>query len=887
MKTKILIRSSILGIQWICFGVCLIAILSIVSGCNRATYRNWADRDAYRLLGSRQFDNRWVIPNRTVEPDATSRLADDNCPDCGPLPPDDPAAECYMTFPYRTRRPIDYWAKRGVLPSVDSEQWLQYLPADDEGKIKVDKQTAVELALIHNREFQTRVEQLHLAAIGLSANHFEFDANWNAGSNSNFNATADGLAAVRDVGNNNQIGWSRNLASGGQFLTNIINSFTWQLGGGPNTNFGTGGLLFQLTQPLLRGAFRHVRTESLTQAERSLLYSVRDFARFRRQFYFDIVQQYLNLVSQSQSVSIDEENLRNLELNLAEHNLLFGQGAVSPIQVDQVAQQFQSGKLSLISSRQSQETALDQFKFLLGLPAKVELDIDQSILEPFQLNAPELTKLQDEAEALNGELVKYLPPEEADDAFLDEVYQRIKEYSERLEKLKLMVDKEYQQWSDSLATDDEGFDNPEREDREQQRILAERNKTFLDELDEQIKTNRELIAKPIEELELGTSRPRPETDDGQPVENEQDPDPTNQDETDPVSPQVEKWQKLQLLIAQRGGLKDRINTLFVMQAQIRLFSIEIKPFQITEQRAVKIALNNRLDLMNSRAQVVDAYRGVEIAADSLQSDLSVSASANLRTDPTVDNAFRLDSEHNQYQLGVSFDGPVNRFGERNQYRSAQIAYQQQRRSYMQTEDGIVNRVRLNLRQLQANRYNFLISRQQLITATRQLDQAQFNLRTATAGDSSLTQDVLRALQTLRDAKTGLISSWISYEISRISLFVDLELLQLDERGAWVNEDISFSDSDDQFDESSTGSDPDDDDENPIDDLAPRPEVSSNNGFSDDSNPRQSAQGNGSSTAKPERATKSTNSPPSELARLGIDSLGRNIVGRGSLLSTRQ
>jgi hypothetical protein len=34
----------------------------------------------------------------------------------------------------------------------------------------------------------------------------------------------------------------------------------------------------------------------------------------------------------------------------------------------------------------------------------------------------------------------------------------------------------------------------------------------------------------------------------------------------------------------------------------------------------------------------------------------------------------------------------------------------------------------------------------------------------------------------------LISSWLNYEVARIGLFVDLELLLLDEQGRWINAD---------------------------------------------------------------------------------------------------
>jgi hypothetical protein len=69
-----------------------------------------------------------------------------------------------------------------------------------------------------------------------------------------------------------------------------------------------------------------------------------------------------------------------------------------------------------------------------------------------------------------------------------------------------------------------------------------------------------------------------------------------------------------------------------------------------------------------------------------------------------------------------------------------------------------------------------------------VDESRLRLQDGNAGDSSVTQDLLQALSALRNSRNGLISSWINYEVSRITLFVDLELLLLDEEGRWINED---------------------------------------------------------------------------------------------------
>jgi outer membrane protein TolC len=191
---------------------------------------------------------------------------------------------------------------------------------------------------------------------------------------------------------------------------------------------------------------------------------------------------------------------------------------------------------------------------------------------------------------------------------------------------------------------------------------------------------------------------------------------------------------------------------------------------MSEETAVRVAAENRLDLMNIRGRVIDAYRRVEVAADALEGDLDLVLEANIATDPNRINAFRFDASANRYRARVQFDSPLNRLAERTAYRAAQIDYQQARREYMAAHDQLVRQIRADLRRLEFNRFQFEITRQQLITAARQVEEAQFRIRNSREADSSLTRDLLSALQQLLNAKNSLIGSWVAYETSRMNLF---------------------------------------------------------------------------------------------------------------------
>jgi hypothetical protein len=106
---------------------------------------------------------------------------------------------------------------------------------------------------------------------------------------------------------------------------------------------------------------------------------------------------------------------------------------------------------------------------------------------------------------------------------------------------------------------------------------------------------------------------------------------------------------------------------------------------------------------------------------------------------------------------------------------------------MELEDRVAQAVRRDLKQLQTDRLNFEIARESLVVAARQVEQTRDQLLLADSGDSSNTQDVLNALNALLQAKDTLIGIWVSYETNRMQLLLDLDVLQLDERGVYRDE----------------------------------------------------------------------------------------------------
>ena len=126
-----------------------------------------------------------------------------------------------------------------------------------------------------------------------------------------------------------------------------------------------------------------------------------------------------------------------------------------------------------------------------------------------------------------------------------------------------------------------------------------------------------------------------------------------------------------------------------------------------------------------------------------------------------------------------------------------LAYQRERRTLMAVEDRIAAAVRAEIGQLRLLANNYEIQKKATEIAYAQVESA-FETFTAppdprdsargTAGTAAaLTQQLLSAQDRLLRTQNQLFAIWINYQITRLQLYLDLELMPLDSRGVWIDE----------------------------------------------------------------------------------------------------
>jgi len=328
----------------------IVILLTMVTlaGCSRAFWRNQGDADTYSAVGEKLNDHRWSVPRYGIEPDPRSRFYDPYDPDAEPLPPDDPAAHEFMHW-LDGRSGYKNWHSVGDAETMENPDWLTMLnlheldgtvvpPEGDQELPSIEQLTlkdVLELSYIHSREYQTEIEDVYLSALALTLQRFTFDVHYlEAGSTLTGSSVPGGDNTLGIDGRSGPLGLSQLLPTGGQWIVQMANNTLW-LFSGPNQTTSSSTLSYSIVQPLLIGAGRKVFMESLTQSERSLLYSVRDLARFRKQFFTDTVaggasSGYLGLLQQRQII-------RNQQLNLyLLNNQLEMQSALSSSQPSRI-----------------------------------------------------------------------------------------------------------------------------------------------------------------------------------------------------------------------------------------------------------------------------------------------------------------------------------------------------------------------------------------------------------------------------------------------------------------------------------------------------------------------------------------------------------------------
>ncbi len=922
----------------------LVPLMLAGPGCTRRFYRTRTDKDVAGLIHHKGDDPRWNMADYFVHPHPQSRFADPANPDKPPMPPDDPGAKCYSPNPQKPgkagvgffegvgyidlleswdrqnraeaeRRKAEEKEKDGKeksdeepLPESEGQTTESILAAaerqtfrdfadpvtttgsvsDKEVERAISKQPrflitmeqAAELGLINSREYQTRRELLYLAALPVVLERFSFMPQLYAAEQvfrERFGrATPEGY--VNRWRFNTQAGFSQTFSTGALLLLNFANQTVYNLGKSPSTTVSN--LSLDFIQPLLRGAGWAVTLEPLAQAERNLLYAIRDYARFRQQFFVFVAagqptfipgvqagvqalspgtvnlpglnfpfaaapptlltapllpvnvpqvpigrasvlpsipgttatpQGFLSTMGEQAALINQYRNIAALRRYLELFRVYLEGGIVSSVQVGTVEQQLLQSTVNLLNAQANYRSDMDQFKQQLGLPMQLQLELDDSRLRPLITQTRHYEDVTTQYEQTSNQAVRYGRPGEE-----DQLRGRLR---------KLLTSSRFVRGTRFARTIARRL-NVWEERRSKRGPLGIEE---LDRLEEMIQERRKLMDKrdELKDREKGTL-PKKEQKRLEMLDLEVE---LGHYEQALRNYERRPWLK-QKDAARRAALQ---NQMFVAVYRRFLAILEevvgerfeevgkgwpalpalcidgVDLLRAPDDEAfaaiVRTALANRLDLMNVRAQLVDSWRKIAVTANNLLATLNVEYHLDLLSHKN--RPFALGGSSTRHQAVINAQLPLVRIQEQLNYRTALIAYQQQRRQLQLAEDNVVFDVRLDFRQLRAAANNYhKVQKRAVELAYRQIDQAlqAFSQPQPPPGPSpvpglvgappggggtgdpaALTTQLLSAQNSLLSAQTNLYNVWITYLTTRMFLYRDMGVMPLDIRGVWIDD----------------------------------------------------------------------------------------------------
>jgi len=780
---------------------CLVLTLVVGGGCARSVYRRQADREAYDLIGQKADRTHASTEDWGLQRDPSSRLFDVGNPDHPPMPEDDPLSHELM----KTGGPKSAAAQPGAEPE---EEWRKSLPFETKGHnlVVLNRRDAVEVAARNSRDFQKAREELYLTALDLSEERYEFAPHLDLGTT----ASRNEFGLNRKPGNRPKSNGMLDSTGGISLLTGwgtelvarVANTIVWDFDK-PKLRTATSLLNFSIIQPLMRYGGRAYTLEALTQSERHLLGNVRRMEQYQQGFYLDVVagrdatngparsenslseapallagspsglavvpraSGYLALLEDQQRIRNQESNVAGLQSSLDQLEAAFNAGrASSLLQVLQARIALQSSQSSLLSARAAYDTRVDTFKTDIGLPPNLPLAIRDALLDRFTVFDPATTDLQNRVNVFSGQLNDRDNPATAD---------TIRACLEGLRKLQPSFNTRFAAARKDVVTFSETV--PARE----------------------AQFNRLRQRKDLESTSINPARLDPKMLRGKAVQADQNLATLQKNvetiftdlaglERDMASLELDQVRTKASVLA--SSLSGYVLQLTLDHASSRIESITLPPIQLDERRAMDVAKANRLDWMNARAELVDAWRKIDYNANPLMSGLDLQLDGSLGTTKTSGTHF--DNDAGTLQGSIHFDTPLDRLKERNDYREALVSYQRARRSYMLFEDRVSASLRNTLRLMDLAQLNFEIRRVAVQSALSEVDLAQLRLdeppkpgQAAPQIGATAARDLVSALSDLLSAQNEFVSLWVGNEVLRMILDYELGLMEIDHDGHWV------------------------------------------------------------------------------------------------------
>jgi hypothetical protein len=633
---------------------------------------------------------------------------------------------------------------------------------------------AVELGLINSREYQDARENLYMAALPVASERFSFAAQFFA-----FGQAFRQWAGIQtsDTPHNNwalssNVGFSKLFSTGALLLADFANQTVFNMAGVGRSLTSQSTINLDLIQPLLRGGGRAVTLEPLTQAERNLLYQIRTFARFRKEFFVFIagggagisggtsggggsifgaafqpsgvlapgtfsptaglgssglvpgvvapvvitgdtanrvtpgvsgqitlntslaapIGGYLSTLLEAEQRQLDIYYLEKLDANLKLGKAMAEGGDISELQVEQFEQQVLGGRTNLLNDQLQYLGTLDSFKLQLGLPTALPIELDDTPFRPLNQQFQRYEDVFNQYVAASEEPNSF---NTLDPAQVRKELRRIITTSAlvRGTRFQTQIEKRWNEWEKLTA---DGLQKRLSQYSEERRQLLAKRDDLLAKGQVLPAAEQQRLDELSFEIDLGTFERQLRHYESQPWKKAGNPAAQQQKELRYVIAVF-----VDVLIEARNERLEQLREKWPDLAKLCVNGVDLLKADLDQAQTtvVQTALTNRLDLMNIRAQLVDAWRQVAIFANALLGSLNVQYHMDTSTPAGLAQPLAFDAHRTRQQLILNTQLPLVRIQERNSYRACLINFQRARRILQGAENRLASATREAIRSL--------------------------------------------------------------------------------------------------------------------------------------------------------------------------------------------
>jgi len=334
--------------------------MPVLTGCRTpAGYRDQADRVASTIVDNTRRDITGADESFRIEtPAVTLRRRLQAMQDL-------PAHSAATLSAHELEHP-PHWPEGAYPLPPESTNTVPVLWAQD-GTIEITLLDALQIAARNSREYQATKEEVFRAALSLDLERDEFRSTFAGTLNSGLSSDRSGDETVEGSESGLALSVTKTFQTGAALSGRLAVDLAKLLTGDRESAWGLSADA-TVSIPLLRGSGRHIVRESLTQAERNVVYTIYALEEFKRNLAVGVAEEFLGVMQAADQAYNAERNHATLEASAERARAMAQAGRLPEFQVDQAYQDQLRAYDRSVSARQGAAQALDRFKVSLGLP---------------------------------------------------------------------------------------------------------------------------------------------------------------------------------------------------------------------------------------------------------------------------------------------------------------------------------------------------------------------------------------------------------------------------------------------------------------------------------------------------------------------------------------